>query len=162
MSANYDNAIRDPDHGLPHAQVCFDPFHVVNLESEKARRSTSYAATSTTSTGARAPRPASGSKGTRYSLLKDTARQTPKQRLKLAEVVTTNQPLYRAFLLYGELRYTYKLPKRQTTEQLSARAPRRGARVASRSRLKPFVTLRRAIARSTNTKPACSPRPKWG
>ena len=47
-------------------------------------------------------------KGTRYSLLKDTAKQTAGQLLKLAEVVLTNKPMYRAFLLYGELRYIYK------------------------------------------------------
>ena len=41
MSAGYEKAIRDPDHGLPHAQVCFDPFHVVKLGGEavdKVRR----------------------------------------------------------------------------------------------------------------------------
>ena len=40
-------------------------------------------------------------KGTRYSLLKDTANQTPRQLLKLAEVVLTNKRMYRAFLLLG-------------------------------------------------------------
>jgi hypothetical protein len=34
-------------------------------------------------------------KGTRYSLLKDTAKQTVKALLKLAEVVLTNEPMYR-------------------------------------------------------------------
>jgi transposase len=33
MSAGYEKAIRAPD-GLPHAQVCFDPFHVVKLGGE--------------------------------------------------------------------------------------------------------------------------------
>ena len=36
MSAGYEKAIRDPDHGVPHAQVCFDPFHVVQLGSKAA------------------------------------------------------------------------------------------------------------------------------
>ena len=51
-------------------------------------------------------------------LLKDTAKQTAKQLLKLAEVVLTNKPLYRAFLLYGELRYVYKVPKHEARERL--------------------------------------------
>jgi hypothetical protein len=34
MSAGYENAIRDPDNGVPHAQVCFDPFHVVQVRHE--------------------------------------------------------------------------------------------------------------------------------
>ena len=34
MSAGYENAIRDPDSGVPHAQVCFDPFHVVQVRHE--------------------------------------------------------------------------------------------------------------------------------
>ena len=36
MSAGYEKAIRDPDTGLPNAQVCFDPFHVVKLGGEAA------------------------------------------------------------------------------------------------------------------------------
>jgi transposase len=79
-------------------------------------------------------------KGTRYSLLKDTAKQTPKQLLKLAEVVLTNKPLYRAFLLYGELRYVYKVPKHEARERLEA-----WLAWASRSRLQPFVKLARTI-----------------
>ena len=35
MSAGYEKAIRAPE-GLPHAQVCFDPFHVVQLASKAA------------------------------------------------------------------------------------------------------------------------------
>ena len=59
-------------------------------------------------------------KGVRYSLLKDPAKQTAKQLLKLAEVVLTNKPLYRAFLLYGELRYIYRLPYHEAVERLEA------------------------------------------
>ncbi len=79
-------------------------------------------------------------KGTRYSLLKDTTKQTAKQLLKLAEVVITNKPMYRAFLLYGELRYIYRLPKKEAPERLDA-----WLAWASRSRLKPFVKLARTI-----------------
>jgi len=79
-------------------------------------------------------------KGTRYSLLKDTAKQTAGQLLKLADVVLTNKPMYRAFLLYGELRYIYKLPKDEAPERLDA-----WLAWASRSRLKPFVKFARTI-----------------
>ena len=79
-------------------------------------------------------------KGTRYSLLKDTAKQTTKQLLKLAEVVTTNKRMYRAFLLYGELRYLYKVPREEAAERLDA-----WLAWASRSRLKPFIKLARTL-----------------
>jgi transposase len=137
MSAGYEKAIRDPDHGVPHAQVCFDPFHVIKLGSEavdKVRRE-QYNKHGRSSTDA-----GKWIKGTRYSLLKDTAKQTTKQLLKLAQVVTTNKPLYRAFLLYGELRYIYRLPYQEAVERLEA-----WLAWASRSRLKPFVKLARTI-----------------
>ena len=137
MSAGYEKAIRAPDTGVPHAQVCFDPFHVVKLGGEavdKVRRD-EYNHHGRSSTGE-----GKWIKGTRYSLLKDTAKQTPKQLLKLAEVVLTNKRLYRAFLLYGELRYIYKLPFEEAKERLDA-----WLAWASRSRLKPFVKLARTI-----------------
>ncbi len=149
MSAGYENAIRDPDHGVPHAEVVFDPFHVIQLGGkacDQVRRD-EYNQHGRSST-------AEGKwiKGARYSLLKDTAKQTPKQLLKLAEVVTTNRRMYRAFLLYGELRYIYRLPKHEAPDRLDA-----WLAWASRSRLKPFVKL----ARSANTRRACSPRSSW-
>ena len=52
----------------------------------------------------------------------------------------TNKPMYRAFLLYGELRYIYRLPKQEAAERLDA-----WLAWASRSRLKPFVKLARTI-----------------
>ena len=137
MSAGYEKAIRDPDHGLPHAQVCFDPFHVVKLGGEAADkvRRDEYNQHGRSSTGE-----GKWIKGTRYSLLKDPAKQTAKQLLKLAEVVLTNRRMYRAFLLYGELRYIYRLPYHEAVERLEA-----WLAWASRSRLKPFVKLARTI-----------------
>ena len=72
--------------------------------------------------------------------MKDPAKQTAGQLLKLAEVVTTNRPMYRAFLLYGELRYIYRLPFEEAKERLDA-----WLAWASRSRLKPFLKLARTI-----------------
>jgi transposase len=136
MSAGYEKAIR-AEQGLPHAQVCFDPFHVVQLGGQAADRVRRDEYN-------RHGRSASGEgkwiKGTRYSLLKDTAKQTAGQLLKLAEVVLTNKRMYRAFLLYGELRYIYRLPKEQAPERLDA-----WLAWASRSRLKPFIKLARTI-----------------
>jgi len=137
MSAGYERAIRDPDYGLPDAQVVFDPFHVVQLGGkavDQVRRAEyNRHGRSGTETG-------KWIKGARYSLLKDTANQTAKQLLKLAEVVTTNKPLYRAFLLYGELRYIYRLPKEEAPDRLAA-----WLAWASRSRLKPFIKLARTV-----------------
>ena len=136
MSAGYEKAIRAPE-GVPHAQVCFDPFHVCQLGSKAADqvRRDEYNQHGRSSTGE-----GKWIKGTRYSLLKDTAKQTAGQLLKLAEVVTTNKRMYRAFLLYGELRYNYRLPKHAAPERLDA-----WLAWASRSRLKPFIKLARTI-----------------
>jgi transposase len=136
MSAGYEKAIRAED-GVPHAQVVFDPFHVVQLGGKAADqvRRNEYNHHGRSSTGE-----GKWIKGTRYSLLKDTAKQTARQLLKLAEVVLTNKRMYRAFLLYGELRYLYKVPKEEAPERLEA-----WLAWASRSRLKPFVKLARTI-----------------
>ena len=134
MSAGYEKAIRE---SLPDAQIAFDPFHVVKLGGEAAdkvrRAEYNKHGRSSSDTG-------KWIKGARYSLLKDTANQTARQLLKLAEVVTTNRAMYRAFLLYGELRYIYRLPKDEAPERLDA-----WLAWASRSRLKPFVKLARTI-----------------
>ena len=136
MSAGYEKAIR-AEHGVPHAQVVFDPFHVVQLGGKAADqvRRDEYNRHGRSSTGE-----GKWIKGTRYSLLKDTAKQTAGQLLKLAEVVLTNKRMYRAFLLFGELRYIYKLPGEEASERLQA-----WLAWASRSRLKPFIKLARTI-----------------
>jgi transposase len=134
MSAGYEKAIRA---AVPHAAVAFDPFHVVQLGGKAADqvRRDEYNRHGRSSTGE-----GKWIKGTRYSLLKDTANQTAKQLRKLAEVVLTNKSMYRAFLLLGELRYLYRLPKDEAAERLDA-----WLAWASRSKLKPFVKLARTI-----------------
>ena len=135
MSAGYEKAIRDPDNGVPHAKSA------LTLSCRQARRRggrqgpprrVQPQGRSTTGEG-------KWIKGTRYSLLKDTAKQTAGQLLKLAEVVLTNKRLYRAFLLYSELRYIYRLPLEEA-QRLEA-----WLAWASRSRLKPFIKLARTI-----------------
>ena len=134
MSAGYEKAITE---AVPDAQVCFDPFHVVQLGGKAADqvRRDEYNRHGRSATGE-----GKWIKGTRYSLLKDTAKQTTKQLLKLAEVVLTNKRMYRAFLLYGELRYLYKVPREEAAERLDA-----WLAWASRSRLKPFIKLARTL-----------------
>jgi transposase len=136
MSAGYEKAIR-AENGVPHAQVVFDPFHVIQLAGKAADqvRRDEY-----NRHGRSATDEGKWIKGTRYSLLKDTAKQTARQLLKLAEVVLTNKRMYRAFLLYGELRYIYKLPTEEAPERLEA-----WLAWASRSRLKPFIKLARTL-----------------
>ena len=136
MSAGYEKAIRSPN-GVPHAQVVFDPFHVCQLGSkatDQVRRAEyNQHGRSGTDTG-------KWIKGVRYSLLKDPTKQATSQLLKLAEVQQTNKRMFRAALLYGELRYVYKVPKHQAAERLDA-----WLAWASRSRLKPFIKLARTI-----------------
>jgi transposase len=134
MSAGYEKAIRAC---VPDAEIAFDPFHVVKLAGEAADkvRRDEYNAHGRSSTGE-----GKWIKGARYSLLKDPGNQTPKQLLKLAEVVLENKRMYRAFLLYGELRYIYKLPYEEAVERLHA-----WLAWASRSRLKPFVKFARTV-----------------
>ena len=134
MSAGYEKAITQ---AVPDAQVCFDPFHVVQLGGRAADqvRRAEYNRHGRSGTGE-----GKWIKGARYSLLKDTANQTARQLLKLAEVVLTNKRMYRAFLLLGELRYLYRLPKEEAAERLDA-----WLAWASRSRLRPFVKLARTI-----------------
>lgn len=134
MSAGYEKAITE---AVPAAQVCFDPFHVVQLGGKAADqvRRDEYNRRGRSSTGE-----GKWIKGARYSLLKDTANQTAGQLLKLAEVVLTNKRMYRAFLLLGELRYLYRLPKDEAVQRLEA-----WLAWASRSRLKPFIKLARTI-----------------
>ena len=70
----------------------------------------------------------------------DPSNQSATQLLRLAEVQQTNKRMFRAFLLNGELRYVYKVPKHEAPERLDA-----WLAWASRSRLKPFVKLARTI-----------------
>jgi transposase len=136
MSAGYEKAIRSKD-GVPHAQIVFDPFHVVALGSkatDQVRRA-EY-----NKHGRSGNEAGKWIKGVRYSLLKDPSKQTATQLLRLCEVQQTNKRMFRAALLFGELRYVYKVPKEQAEERLNA-----WLAWASRSRLKPFVKLARTI-----------------
>jgi transposase len=137
MSGGYEKAIRE---NAPHAEVCFDPFHVVRLAQravDQVRRDEWNAhERSHTKTG-------KWIKGTRWSLLKSPEKQTIGQLALLHEVQQANKPLYRAFLLKEELRVLYQLDDRTLApEHLDA-----WLTWASRSQLEPFVKLARTIRR---------------
>ncbi|MCA1678978.1 MAG: ISL3 family transposase [Actinobacteria bacterium] len=133
MSAGYEKAIR----AETEARVCFDPFHVIALGGravDKVRR-----AEWNEHGRSRSPR-GTWVKGVRWSLLKAPEKQTVRQLAKLHEVQQTNKRMYRAFLLFNELRWLYRVPKDEAREHLDA-----WLAWASRSRLKPFVTLARTL-----------------
>ena len=135
MSAGYEKAVRE---AIPHAQIAFDPFHVVKLAGEavdKVRRAEWNAQGKSKTKGGR------WVKGTRWALLKAPGNRTAKQDLALAEVQRANKQLYRAFLLKEELRALYH---DVTPEEAEAHLDGWLA-WASRSKLKPFVRLARTI-----------------
>jgi len=137
MSGGYEKAIRT---SVPHAEVCFDPFHVVRLAQravDQVRRDEWNAHDrSRTKTG-------KWIKNTRWSLLKSPDKQTVHQLALLGEVQQANKPMFRAFLLKEELRLLYHLED-------PALAPAHldaWLAWASRSRLAPFIRLARTIRR---------------
>ena len=137
MSGGYQQAINA---SIPHADICFDPFHVVRLGQravDQVRRD-EWNAHDRSHT-----RAGKWIKGTRWSLLKSPEKQTIDQLAKLSEVQQANKPLYRAFLLKEELRLLYHLNDPSLApEHLDA-----WLTWASRSRLEPFVKLARTIRR---------------
>jgi transposase len=93
MSAGYEKAVKE---AIPHAEVCFDPFHVCQLASkavDKVRREEWNAQGKSKTKGGR------WVKGTRWALLKAPENRTERQDSALAEVQSANKRLYRAFLL---------------------------------------------------------------
>jgi transposase len=137
MSGGYEKAISEE---IPHAEVCFDPFHVVRL----AQRAVDQVRRDEWNAHERSHTPkGKWIKGTRWSLLKAPVKQSVDQLAVLSEVQQANKPLYRAFLLKEELRLLYQL-------QNPSLAPAHldaWLAWASRSKLEPFVKLARTIRR---------------
>jgi transposase len=137
MSGGYEKAIRE---NAPGAEVCFDPFHVVRVGADavdQVRRDEWNAhERSHTATGRWV-------KHTRWALLKAPDRQSLEQLGTLGEVYVRNRRLYRAFLLYHQLRLLYALED-------PALAPAHldaWLRWAARSKLPPFVKAARTLRR---------------
>ncbi len=113
MPGGDQQAIRE---SLPHAQIAFDPFHVVRLAQravDQVRRDEWNARQRSHSLTEK------WIKGTRWSLLKAPEKQSIDQLAKLGEVQQANRPLYRAFRLKEELRLLYN-----SRTARSLRAPR--------------------------------------
>jgi len=103
MSGGYEKAVRE---GLPGAEVCIDPFHVVALAGravDEVRRAEWRERGKSRTAGGK------WVKGVRWSLLKAPERQSVAQLAALHEVQQANRGLYRAFLLKEELRALYHL-----------------------------------------------------
>jgi transposase len=136
MTGGYRKAIEE---GLPQAEICIDPFHVVALAGravDDVRRAEWNAHGKSKTPGGR------WIKHARWSLLKAPEKQTIDQLARLGEVQAANRGLYRAFLLYHQLRLLYNVEPSLAAEHLRA-----WLAWASRSRLKPFVRLARTIRR---------------
>jgi len=135
MSGSYEKAIRD---SVPQAEVCFDPFHVVRVAADavdQVRRDEWNAhERSHTTTGRWV-------KNTRWALLKAPDRQSLDQLGTLGEVYVRNQRLYRAFLLYHQLRLLYALED----PTLAPAHLDAWLRWAARSKLAPFVKAARTL-----------------
>ena len=137
MSGGYEKAIRE---NAPHAEVCFDPFHVVRL----AQRAVDQVRRDEWNAHERSHTPkGKWIKGTRWSLLKSPEKQTVGQLALLSEVQQANKPMFRAFLLKEELRLLYQLDDaRLAPQHLDA-----WLAWASRSKLEAFIKLARTIRR---------------
>ena len=137
MSGGYEKAIRD---NAPHAEIAFDPFHVVRVGADavdQVRRDEWNAHERSHTTAGR------WVKNTRWALLKAPDRQSLDQLGTLGEVYARNRRLYRAFLLYHQLRLLYDL------EDPGLAPAHLDAWLgwATRSKLAPFVKAARTLRR---------------
>jgi transposase len=137
MSGEYQRALRA---AVPHAEIAFDPFHVVRLGADavdQVRRDEWNAHERSHTAAGR------WVKHTRWALLKAPDRQNLDQLGTLGEVYIRNRRLYRAFLLYHQLRLLYAL------EDPALAPAHLDAWIgwAARSRLAPFVKAARTLRR---------------
>jgi transposase len=137
LSGAYAKAIREQ---LPDARIAYDPFHVVRVAADavdQVRRDEWNAHDRSHTAAGR------WVKHTRWALLKAPERQSLGSLGTLGEVYLHNRRLYRAFLLYHQLRLLYQL-----NDPALAPAHLDGwLHWASRSRLKPFVRAARTLRR---------------
>lgn len=134
MCAAYYEQVRE---SVPHAQICFDPFHVVQLANEacsevrrteaRVRKGTPHAAVL---------------KGARWTLLRAPENLRDYERVRLADVSKLNARVYRGYLLKEELRAFYRCSRRSAEPHLKA-----WLSWAARSKLEPFKKLKRTLTR---------------
>jgi transposase len=122
----------------PNARVCLDPFHVVAWATDALDVIRRQVWNDARRSGQKAL--AAGMKDSRYALWKNPGDLTANQRAKLAWIVATNRPLYRAYLLKEQLRQVFAAGGEERTELLDE-----WLIWASHSKLGPFVELARKI-----------------
>jgi transposase len=122
----------------PNANVCYDPFHLVQLATDALDEIRREVWNEARRQGQQ--QLARELKGARFALWKNPANLTERQQLKLARVQQLNQRLYRAYLLAQQLREIYRVPLETAITLLDA-----WLRWARRCRLAPFVKLARTI-----------------
>jgi transposase len=136
MSAAYIEEVRAR---APHAQIAFDPFHVVKLAGEAVQNVRRDEARE------RKGLPeAAVLKGSRWALLKATENLKPEELVKISEVARINRRVFRAWLLKEELRTLYRCSAQEAPVHLDS-----WLAWASRSRLKPFLKLARTLRQYT-------------
>ena len=145
MSAGYEKAIRA---AVPDALSRSIRF---TWCSSAARPPTRSAATSTTATADPQPARGSGSRARATGCSRTPPTRPPSSCSSSPRSCSPTSRMYRAFLLLGELRYLYRLPKEEAAERLDA-----WLAWASRSRAEAVRQARPDDPQSTS--PACSPR----
>lgn len=120
------------------AELCMDPFHVVQWATkalDEVRREVWNAARKG---GQKAV--AKELKDTRYALWKSPEDLTERQAAKLCWIAKTNKPLYRAYLMYQQLRQVFQLKGEDGMQLLDE-----WVNWASRSQLPAFVKVAASI-----------------
>lgn len=129
------NAVRD---ACPHADICLDPFHVVQWAVnalDEVRRQVWNTVRRAGQHGQ-----AKTLKDARWALWKNPDHLTDKQQAKLASIAATNKPLYRAYLLKEQLRQVFATGGADGALLLDG-----WLSWAARSQLRPFTELARKI-----------------
>lgn len=133
MSKAYKSAVKEH---APQAEIVFDRFHVQRLAHDaldEVRRSIMREIKGTPE--------AKELKGSRFALQRSDVNLTPKDRGKLASVMATNEPLFRAWMLKTVLASIL-----DETDVASARSRlEEWMAWAGRSQLKPFVRVGKSI-----------------
>ena len=124
----------------PQAVLCLDPFHVVAWATDALDQVRREIWNSARRHGQ--PKLARELKGTRFALWKNPENLTAPQRMKLATIVRTNEPLFRAYLLKEQLRQVFK-----SKGKLGKAILQEWLQWARRCRLAPFVAVAKTIAR---------------
>lgn len=125
----------------PGVIVCIEPFHVAQWATDAldvVRRQTWNDARKKGMTAE-----ARQLKGARFALWRNPEDLTERQQAKLSWIKTTNNPLYRAYLLKEQLRQILHVKHERAIEMLQA-----WCQWASRSRLTAFIDLARRIRKN--------------